>query len=123
MVTIETLETNENDEPLTPSSGDVQEQLSSEENFASLESNAYLNTNNSHDNRLSVLSEASSARNDSDYHASGESDFGSARDSMGSSEFEHIHRNNLPLLGSSIARNRKYSDEEVCSWFLVFFIF
>lgn len=76
-------------------------------------------------NRLSVLSEESSLRNDSDYLASGESEFGSARNSIGSSDCEQVRPGNRRLpLTSAVVRARKYSDgdeyddeTEVCSGF------
>ncbi|KAK9693820.1 HECT-domain (ubiquitin-transferase) [Popillia japonica] len=100
---IETAETEEN-ETVAPSDGE--RALNSDVIVQRLQTARYNN------NRLSTLSEESLARNDSDYNASGESDFGSARNSVGSSDYEHVlPRNRLPVT-SNIIRARKYSDDD-----------
>ncbi|KAI4466887.1 hect domain ubiquitin-protein ligase [Holotrichia oblita] len=108
------IETEENDrfEIVTSSDGERHEMTAATEALNSDLIVQRLQNARYNNNRLSTLSEESLARNDSDYNASGESDFGSARNSVGSSDYEHVlPRNRLPV-SSNISRARKYSDDD-----------
>ncbi|GJQ80835.1 putative E3 ubiquitin-protein ligase [Trypoxylus dichotomus] len=114
-VIVESSEIDENDgfELTTRSGGDRSELIVSDDSLdADLIVQRLQTARYNNNNRLSALSEESSIRNDSDYNASGESDFGSARNSVGSSDYEHaLPKTRLPTATFGF-RPRKYSNDE-----------